>query len=76
MPMSDRPRLAGHNYLNMLQRDAVPQTAMLFEHEPRSCIMSGLKEDVADFVDSARLNLAFSAPLLSTFCPRMLGRHP
>jgi hypothetical protein len=53
----------------MLQRDAVPQSAMLFEHQRRSCIMSGLKGYVADFVDSARLMLAFSAPRLSTFCP-------
>ena len=67
--MSDQRRLAGHNYLNMLQRDAVPQSAMLFEHQRRSCIMSGLKGYVADFVDSARLMLAFSAPRLSTFCP-------
>jgi hypothetical protein len=42
---------------------------MLFEHERRSCIMSALKGDVADFIDSARLMLAFSASRLSTFCP-------
>jgi hypothetical protein len=36
-------RLAGHNYLNMLQRDAVPQTAMLFEHERRIVHHVGLE---------------------------------